>query len=85
MRNVGNLQCENYQNINDTFRQFASDLDEQLDEVGKATLGAIKEACNQRKEKGEIVSAELSMLFFFESRMFELQSNLAAGQIGGER
>lgn len=60
LRNVGNLQFETYQNINDTFRHFASDLDEQLDEVGKATLGAIQEACNHRKEKGEIVSAELS-------------------------
>lgn len=85
LRNVGNLQYETYQNINDTFRQFASDLDEQLDEVGKATLGAIKEACNQRKEKGEIVSTELSRLVFFESRISELLSNLAASQIGGER
>ena len=76
LRNVGNLQFETHQNIDDTFGRFALYMDEQLGEVSKATLGAIEEAHTQRKEKSGSVSVELSHLASFEARLLELQSKL---------
>ena len=78
LRNVGNLQFETHQNIDDTFGRFALDLDEQLEEVAKATLGAIQEAHTQRTQKSGSVSTELSRLASFESHLLELQSKLAS-------
>jgi hypothetical protein len=48
------------------------DLDEQLEEVSKATLGAIKEAHTQRTEKADSIDLELRKLKGFESKMQEL-------------
>ena len=78
LRNVGNLQFETHQNIDDTFGRFTLDLDEQLEEVAKATLGAIQEAHTQRTQKSGSVSTELSRLTSFESQVLELQSKLAS-------
>jgi cell division septum initiation protein DivIVA len=78
LRNVENLQFETRQNIEDTFRRFSLDLDQQLEEVAKATLGAIQEARTQRMQKGGSVSTELSRLASFESQMLELQGKLVA-------
>jgi len=78
LRNVSNLQFETQQNIDDTFRQFALDLDQQLEEVAKATLGAIQEAHTQRMQKRGSMSAELSRLASFELKIQKLHGKLAA-------
>jgi GTP-binding protein EngB required for normal cell division len=77
LRNVGNLQYETRQNIEDTFRRFSLDLDQQLDEVAKATLGAIQEAHVQRTQKADSAGQELKRLAGFESKMQELYEKLA--------
>jgi hypothetical protein len=77
LRNVGNLQYETRQNIEDTFRRFSLDLDQQLEEVAKATLGAIQEAHIQRTQKASNVEEELKRLAEFESKMQELHEKLA--------
>jgi GTPase SAR1 family protein len=75
--NISNLLNATRQNIDDTFGRFALDLDQQLEQVAKATLGAIQEAHIRRKQKGGSVSTELSQLTSFESRILELQDKLA--------
>ena len=77
LRNVGNLQFETRQNIDDTFRRYSLDLDQQLEEVAKATLGAIQEAHTLRTQKSRSASAELKRLASFESPMLELLGKLA--------
>jgi hypothetical protein len=52
------------------------DLDEQLEEVSKATLGAIQEAHTQRTQKADSIDIELRKLKDFESKMRELSSIL---------
>jgi hypothetical protein len=83
--NIEKLRWPTLQKIEDTFRRFALNLDQQLEEVGKATLGAIQEAHTQRKEKSGNVSAELSRLASFESRISEMQNKLVVSQTGGDR
>ena len=77
-RNVEQLRWPTLQRINDKFRRFALNLDDQLEEVSKATLGAIQEANTQRKERSGSVSSELSRLASFESQIMGLQSKLTA-------
>ena len=72
LRNIENLRWATIQNIDKTFRRFSLDLDEQLEEVSKATLGAIKEAHTQRTEKADSIDLELRKLKGFESKMQEL-------------
>ena len=77
LHNISNLLNATRQNIDDTFGRFALDLDQQLEQVAKATLGAIQEAHTRRKQKGGSVSTELSQLTSFESRILEIQGKLA--------
>jgi hypothetical protein len=77
LRNVENLQYETRQNIEDTFRRFSLDLDQQLEEVAKATLGAIQQAHVQRIQRAENVGEEQKRLADFESKMQELYEKLA--------
>lgn len=72
LRNIENLRWATIQNIDKTFRRFSLDLDEQLEEVSKATLGAIQEAHTQRTEKADSIELELKKLKDFESKMREL-------------
>jgi hypothetical protein len=78
LHNISNLLNATRQNIDDTFRRFSLDLDQQLEEVAKATLGAIQEAHTQRRQKGGSMGAELSRLASLESLMLKLQGELAA-------
>jgi GTP-binding protein EngB required for normal cell division len=78
LHNISNLLNATRQNIDDTFRRFSLDLDQQLEEVAKATLGAIQEAHTQRRQKGGSTGAELSRLASLESQILELQDELAA-------
>ncbi len=75
-RNVEKLRWPTLQTIDDTFRRFVLNLDEQLEEVAKATLGAVQEAHTQRTERADSVAAELKRLSDFESKMQELQEKL---------
>jgi hypothetical protein len=77
LRNVENLQYETRQNIEDTFRRFSLDLDQQLEEVAKATLGAIQQAHVHRIQRAESVGEEQERLADFESKMQELYEKLA--------
>ena len=77
LRNVENMRFETRQNIDDTFGRFALDLDQQLEEVAKATLGAIQEAHVQRTQKADGVSQDLKRLADMESKMQELHEKLA--------
>ena len=76
LRNIENLRWATIQNIDKTFRRFSLDLDEQLEEVSKATLGAIQEAHTQRTQKADSIDIELRKLKDFESKMRELSSIL---------
>lgn len=78
LHNISNLLNATRQNIDDTFGRFALDLDQQLEQVARATLGAIQAAHTQRVQKGEGASAELSLLASFESLILEVQGKLAA-------
>jgi GTPase SAR1 family protein len=76
-RNISNLNFETQQNIEDTFRRFSSDLEQQLGEVTGATLGAIQSAHAQRIQKAESVSQELKRLSDFISKIQKLHRKLA--------
>jgi len=77
LRNIGNLQYETRQNIEDTLGRFSFALDQELENVAEATLGAIQEAHIQRTEKADSVGQELKRLADFESKMQELHEKLA--------
>jgi hypothetical protein len=74
--NVSNLLNATRQNIDDTFGRFALDFDQQLEEVAKATLGAIQEAHDRRMEKSDSSGEELKRLSIFENRLQEIQKEL---------
>jgi hypothetical protein len=76
LRNVGNLQFAKRNNIDDTLRRFTLDLDQQLEEVAKATLGAIQEAHTQRIQRAESIGQKLNRVGDFESKMQELHETL---------
>jgi len=76
LRNVSSLQWETLQNINDTFYSFSLDLDKELEEIAKATRGAIQEAQTQRTQRADSVGDELSRLNAFESRLLQIQKEL---------
>ena len=76
LRNVGNLQFETHQNIEDTFGRFASNLDLQLEAVAMATSGAIQEAYFQRTQKVDSVNQELTKIADSESKIQQLYDGL---------
>jgi GTPase SAR1 family protein len=78
-RNIEKLRWPTLQKIEDTFRRFALNLDQQLTEVAQSTLAGIQQAHTQRMQKSGSVNAELSRLASFESEIMELQSKLMAG------
>ena len=77
LHNVSNLLNATRQNIDDTFGRFALDLDQQLEEVAKATLGAIQEARNLRVEKADSAGDELTRLKKFETWLQEIQKEIS--------
>ncbi|HEX40931.1 MAG TPA: Dynamin family protein [Phycisphaerales bacterium] len=62
MQNVENLRWAVYQNIDQSFVRYHSQLKRQLEQTLAATQGAIEAAMKKRKEHSEIVAAELSRL-----------------------
>jgi GTP-binding protein EngB required for normal cell division len=76
-RNVDNLQSATRNNIEDTFRRFSWDLDRQLEEVARTTLGAIQEAHTQRIRMSESIGQELGRLRDLETKLRKLQDSLS--------
>ncbi len=60
--NVENLRWAMYQSINESFRHFASKLDEQLNEVLNDTQGAIRAAMKKQAKQDEAVSSRREQL-----------------------
>jgi hypothetical protein len=61
-RNVENLRWATVQNIEETFRRFATWFDERLAETITATQGAIEAARRKRGEQGQGAAAALAQL-----------------------
>ncbi len=61
-RNIENIRWSIYQTVNNTFRAFASELEEELSKILDATYGAIDAAAKRRKEHAELVSDEIEQL-----------------------
>lgn len=62
MQNVENVRWPTLQNLEDTFRKFASEIDERYREAESATRDAIETAYIQRKEHAEAVEADILRL-----------------------
>jgi hypothetical protein len=77
LRNVESLQWATWQNIDETFRRFSLDLDQELKEIANATRGAIQESHTKRMQKADNVSEEISKLSIFETRLQEIQKELS--------
>ena len=86
LRNVENLRWTLLQTIEDVFRNFASDMDQQLTKAIEATKGAIAAAYNCRIERASEVELERKRLSRFEQGLRGLQKELAVieGLLGGQ-
>lgn len=62
MQNVENVRWPTLQNLEDTFRKFAAQIDEQHREAAVATRDAIETAYQRRKEHAEAVEADVVRL-----------------------
>ncbi|MFA5367953.1 MAG: dynamin family protein [Dehalococcoidia bacterium] len=78
LRNIENLRWATIQNMDKTFRRFSIELDEHLEEVAKATLGAIQEAHTRRTQQADSVDIEIKRLRDFESRLQDILDRLSA-------
>lgn len=58
--NVENLRWATFQNLNDSFRRFASTLDQRFQDTIAATHGAIQAAYVKRKEAAETIAEDVS-------------------------
>jgi GTP-binding protein EngB required for normal cell division len=59
IRNVENLRWATRQNLEDTFRRFAAELDERLAMSLDATRGAMRKALEQRKAHAQQIDSEI--------------------------
>jgi len=62
MQNVENVRWPTLQNLEDTFRRFAGQIEDQYAEAAAATRDAIEAAYVQRREHAEAVEADLARL-----------------------
>ena len=76
IRNVENVRWATLRNLDDAFRRFGSELDEQLKKTIEATRGAIQSAPLRRKENLETVDSELQRLRAKESELAEMNESL---------
>jgi gas vesicle protein len=70
-RNVENIRWATLRNLDDAFRRFSSNLEEQLKETADAIRDAMRTARVQREENKDAVQAELKRL---EQKAAELTS-----------
>ncbi|MFA5056035.1 MAG: dynamin family protein [Dehalococcoidia bacterium] len=78
LHNIENLRWATIKNVDKTFRRFSLNLDEQLEEVSQATLGAIQEAHTRRTQQADSVNIEIKKLRDFESKLQSILDSLAA-------
>lgn len=76
MQNVENVRWPTLQNLEDTFRKFASHIEERYHEAAVATRDAIGIAYSQRKEHADEVEADIELLEFVQRRLEEIQKKL---------
>ncbi len=77
-RNVENLRWATLQNLNATFRQFSSELNEQLALTLAATQGAIRTAWEKRRTQADAVAGEINKYKEALGRFAGLAEELAA-------
>jgi len=78
LRNIENARWAMVQNVEDTYRRFSADLDQQMEQITQTTQGAIKEASRRREAHASEVAADIERLHRFESQMQGIQDELAA-------
>lgn len=84
-QNVENLRWETLQNLNATFRQFASGLQEQLRLTLAATQGAIQVAWAKRQNQSETVGGEVKNLEDALARFTEIEKELIITQVADRK
>jgi hypothetical protein len=77
IRNVENLRWATRQNLEDTFRRFAAELDERLAMSLDATRGAMRKALEQRKAHAQQIDSEIETKETGLSRLTEIAEALA--------
>jgi len=75
-RNIKNLKWALVQSLQNTFRKFTSDVDEQLERASAATRGAISAAHRLRIERAADVEPEIERLRNWEKQLQELHERL---------
>jgi small GTP-binding protein len=75
-QNVENLRWETLQNLNATFRQFASGIKEQLRLTLAATQGAIQAAWEKRQNQADTLGREIKKLEDAFARFAEIEKAL---------
>jgi GTPase SAR1 family protein len=80
VRNVENLRWATRQNLEDTFRRFAAELDERLAMSLNATRGAMQKALEQRKAHAEQIDSEIEAKQRGSSHLAEIAETLRRHQ-----
>jgi len=73
MQNVENVRWPTLQNLEDTFRKFAAEIDKRYSEAESATRDAIETAYSQRKEHAEAVEADILALESAQNSLDEIR------------
>ena len=85
VQNVENIRWATLQNLDQSFRRYASALDERLKATVEATRGAIQAAHLRRKERTETVQPELERLGQKGAELARLEESLSKfADSGGE-
>ncbi|MBI2988953.1 MAG: dynamin family protein [Deltaproteobacteria bacterium] len=69
VHNVENIRWATLQNLDQSFRRFASELDERLKDTMEATRGAIESAYLRRQQRAETVEPEIDRLKALEGQL----------------
>ena len=77
IRNVENLRWATRQNLEDTFRRFAAELDERLEMSLDAMRGAMRKALEQRKAHAQQIDSEIETKQRGLSHFVEIAETLA--------
>jgi len=83
--NVENLRWSTLQNLDTSFRRFASDLDERLRLTIEATRGAIRAALEKRRTHAESIAEEVGRLRTLLAELDRIGSALSALCAGEKR
>lgn len=86
MQNVENVRWPTLQNLEDTFRRFAGQIDEQHREAAAATRDAIQAAFVQRREHAEAVENDVARLESAQHSLDEIRREIGSlSQINQQR